>query len=754
MTARDGPAGGAPNHEPQPLSEACRHEEVPVRFRPPVPHVELVERRRLMQRLANTREQLVLVCAPAGAGKSMALRQWVQQDQRPVVWVRLEPADDDPVVLLTTLTQALAAVAAVDPGIPPSLGLAVPPLRERVLPLLGDALSAARPFVLVLDDAQSIAGERAWEVVGFVLRNLPPGAQLAVSSRVDPPLPLARLLAAGELAEIRFSDLAFDAEEATALIALHACRRPDPDVVAGLLGVTEGWAAGLYLACVASCQTPLEDWLPQLSGRRRDISSYLTSEVVERQPPEIREFLLRTSMLRWLTPASCMAVTERDDAGDLLARVAREELFLVPLGDDGLRYRYHRLFAETMTTELERRHPGEARRLHLLAGRWYEDQGDLDDAVHHYLAGRHVDQAAAVVASVWLVMWDRGQAETVRRWLLAFDDRDILTHKALTLTAGWVFTALDAGELGARWGRAACDAPMTDDPSPDGASSLRSSQALLRATVAPDGVRRMRENAELAAKLESSPGSGWYAEAQVALGVARWLSGTTQRALHPLALGARQGAVCNPSAELAALGYLSLIAIEEEEWETAEEYEARASARLAELGFGTSRRCLPMLLARVALLARDPDADVAAAAADVHRLLEHMVPHPWMALLTHAILGEVALQRTDLIDATAHTAAASALLRHYPDAGVLRHHVDDLRRGVEMARVTEPLTLAEHRVLALLPSYLTEGQIAGELYVSRNTVKTHLRSIYRKLGASTRAEAVRRARDIGMLPQG
>jgi LuxR family maltose regulon positive regulatory protein len=655
-------------------------------------------------------------------------------------------------VLLRVLAQALAGVADVDPAAVDALGLTIPPVRERVLPQLAEALAVAKPFVLVLDDAQAINGAKSWDVVAFILRYLPPGAQLALGTRTEPALPLARLRAAGELAEFHLPDLAFDDAETAELLRTHGCVDPEPELVRGLVTGTEGWAAGLRLACVATCRGPMDEWLARLSAGSGEIAAYIVSEVVEQEPEEVQEFLLRTSILRELTPGSCKAATTRDDAGELLRRIAHEGLFLVPLGDDGLHYRYHHLFAEAIAQELERRHPGESERLHRLVGAWCLEQGDLDGAVEHLLAGRDVDGAADLVASSWPEMWDRGQAETVRRWLLAFDDRQLLAHKALTLAAGWVFTALDAGELGARWGRAACDAPMTDDPSPDGASSLRSSQALLRATVAPDGVRRMRDDAELAAKLETTAGSSWHADAQVALGVARWLSGSTQRALHPLVLGAREGSIYNPSAELAALGYLSLIAIQEEEWGTAEEYEARASARLAELGFGTSRRCLPMLLARVTLLARDPNADVESAAADVHRLLEHMVPHPWMALMTHIMLGEVALARSDMIEGEAHSAAATALLRRYPDAGILRQQADRLRQGVEMARVAEPLTAAEHKVLDLLPTHFTEAQIAEQLFVSRNTVKTHLRSVYRKLGTSTRAEAVQRARDIGMLP--
>jgi LuxR family maltose regulon positive regulatory protein len=294
---------------------------------------------------------------------------------------------------------------------------------------------------------------------------------------------------------------------------------------------------------------------------------------------------------------------------------------------------------------------------------------------------------------------------------------------------------------------------VSDAPSPDGASSLRSSQALLRATVAPDGVRRMREDAELAATLETATGSSWHADAQVALGVARWLSGSSQRALHPLALGAREGSVYNPSAELAALGYLSLIAIDEKEWTTAEEYEARAAARLAQLGFGTNRRCLPMLLARAALLARDPHADVEAAAAEVHRLLEHMVPHPWMALLADVVLGEGAIDIADAGAAERHAAAAAALLDRYPDAGILRRRTVRLLEAVDRVRLAEPLTPAERRVLELLPTHLTDAQMAEQLFVSRNTVKSHVKNLYRKLEVSSRADAVERARAVGLLPQ-
>jgi len=752
VTAGKAPSGSSTvrataRRRPAPAAPAS---SLPAKLRPPRARLRTAERRDLLAALAAALEPLVLMCAPAGTGKTTALRQWTEADGRPTAWVQLDPSDDDPVVLLIYLARALGEVVDVDRGVEESLVLAVPPVRERVLPLLGDALAGAPPFVLVLDDAHLLQSARCWDIVAFVLRNLPPGAQLALGTRTDPPLPLARMRASAELAELRALQLAFDRTETAELVRLHD-REPDEATVDALLSATEGWAIGLHLACLAAGERPLEEWLPRIRGERREIAAYLTSEVLDGQPADVQDFLLKTSVLTELTPALCGLVTGRDDAGELLARVAREELFVLPLGDENHLYRYYHLFAEMLQAELEARRPGERDELHRRAAGWYAEHGDPDAELRQLLAAGEIAAAGDVVAAAWPDMWNRGQSETVRRWLESFDDRQILGHKALTLTAGWVYTALDDAKLGERWGRVACGALMDDAPSPDGAASLRSSQALLRATVAPDGVRRMREAAELAASLETTPGTSWYADAQVSLGVARWLSGAAQRALRPLAVAAREGSVYNPSAELAALGYLALIAVDESEWGTAAEYETRATVRLAELGFGTHRRCLPMLLARVKLLVREPEEDVDAAVADLDRLLRHMVPHPWMSLLTQIVLGEVAVEHCDMAAAEAHASAAAALLERYPDAGILRRRAERLRGVVEHARVTEPLTPAERRVLELLPTHFSESQIAEQLFVSRNTVKSHLRSLYRKLEVSSRADAVQRARDTGLL---
>ena len=714
------------------------------KLRPPRPQVPLVTRRALLDEFLESTQPLVVVCAPAGSGKSVVLMQWAEEDPRPAAWLQLDSSDDDVVLLLSSLCAALGPLIDLDPGVAGSLSLSVPPVRERVLPLLAAAVSAARPFLLVLDDAHLLRSPKCWDVVASLLRALPAGAQIALGSRSDPQLALPRLRSAGELVEVRMPGLALDRGEVEEFVLLHECALDDCGVDQ-LLAATEGWATGLRLACLASAGRPLQEWLPNVSGERRDIAAYLTSEVLDGQPADVQEFLLYTSVLGELTPSLCSRITGRDDAGELLARIAREGLFVVPVGDAADRYRYHNLFAEMLAAELERRRPGRAGELHRRVAAWYAERDDPDAQVRHLLAAGEVAAAAAVVCDAW------GQAETVRRWLGSFSDRQILASPALTITAGWVYSALDDRKLGERWGRAACSARVDAEAVPGNGPSLLALQALLRATIGLDGVRAMRQDAELAARLEAFPDTSWYADAQVSLGVARWLSGSSQRALHPLAVGAREGSVRNSSAELAAIGYLALIAADEAEWETAEEYEALASARFLELGFGTHRRCLPMMLARVRLLARSPGHGIHAAVAAVDDLMTHMVPHPWMDLLTAVVLGEAAVEVGDAAAAKRRAASAAAQLVRYPDAGILTRRVEHLRAAVELTRAAEALTPAERRVLELLPTHFTEQEIADRLFVSHNTVKTHLKCVYRKLGASSRSEAVQLAHDAGLL---
>jgi LuxR family maltose regulon positive regulatory protein len=736
-----------------------RAQPLDLKLRPPRPSIRLVERRQVLATLAATDAPLVLISAPAGAGKTLALLQWREADGRPFVWITLDESDDDPVVLLRSLVSGLVAVAPVDPALLELLELAVPPVDEQVVPGIVAALERAEPFVLVLDDAQCLGAPRCWQVVAALIAARPPGSQMALGTRRDPPLPLAAMRAQGRLAELRADDLAFGRDEAAELLGAHGGpgdgETVDDATLDAVLAATEGWAAGLYLATLAGRgirdARPQGSWLAPPHGDRREIAGYLATEVLERQPADVQEFLLRTSILEHVGTAECRLLTGREDAHDVLACLADENLFVVPLSGHGGAYRYHHLFAEFLRAESARRDPEGARRLNRTAAEWFFDQGDEDQAVRHWLAAGDVQRAADTVASIWPVMWSRGQLETVRRWLEGFSDEQILAHPGLTLAAGWVLTALSDARLGQRWGQAACSARLGDEPSPDGAVSLRSSQALLRATLGLDGVKRMREDAELAAKLECAPGASWYADAQGILGVALWLSGSERRAETALERAAREGAASNASAELAALGTLSLIAADRGDWEAARDFADRAAACLEESGFGTRRRSLPMLLARARLLARDADPGLNEVEERVVRVLERMVPHPWMTLLAGVMLGEAQLEAGNIRAAQGWSRRAVESLRHYPDPGILGPRTEHLRKAVEEAAGAEPLTPAERRILELLPTHMSETQIGEQLFVSVNTVKTHLRGVYRKLGVASRAEAVARARELGLL---
>lgn len=723
---------------------------LPSKLGPPKAHLGLVSRRVLVDALGRSAAPLVLLSAAAGSGKTTALLEWVAVERRPVAWLRLDAADNDPVLLLVALTTALQSVLPLDPELGELLRLAVPPVWERIVPALGIAVAAAPQFLFVLDDAQQVTNPDCWRIVATLLECLPDGGQVAVATRVDPPLPLARLKAAGALASYGGTDLAFDRTEAGQLMELQgvSLAMDDLDV---LLRATEGWATGLSLAALAARGRPAGEWPVAVSGDLREIDGYLLGEVFSGQDHETQEFLLQTSVLERLSAPLCHAVTGRYDAQAVLSRLADEHLFVTAEDDRDQWFRYHQLFGEFLRAELARRDPDAVAGLCRKAGEWYLDKGDVPRGIVHLLEAGDHGRAADEVAASWTRLWGSGQCETVRRMLGEFSREQILASVALTLTAGWVYSAIGDRQAARTWMPAACRARVDDSPAPDGAVSLRSSQALLRATLAPEGVARMRRDAELAAKLENRPGSNWYAEAQFHLGSALWLTGVETRAVRHLQVAAREGAAANQIIEIAALGLLALMAAEQGRWEDAEESARQADERLAEVGFGSHRRTLPLLLAQARLLARAGDPALTAKAATIAAILGEMVPVPWMTVLAGVVVGECFLEVGELEAADAWSRRALGALKSEHDVGVLEGRAQRLRLGLKGRSQSEPISPAELRVLELLPTHLSVGQMAERLCVSTNTVKSHSKALYRKLGVGSRAEAVDEARALGLL---
>jgi LuxR family maltose regulon positive regulatory protein len=720
------------------------------RLRPPHPLLELVHRDHLVDQLSSSAAPLVVVAAPGGFGKTVAVSQWLQADPRPYAWLQADDADNDPLAFLSYVVAALGGVVRLDPMIGNWMQLAPPPVATRILPALAESVAAAAPFTLVVDDAHLITDETCWRMIAVLLDHLPIGAQLCVSGRTPPPLPLARLRTAGRLCEVGPAELAFDPTEIGQLLALHGVRA-DEETVAGLERVTEGWAAGVYLAALARAQTPADDWLAGIRGHRRDVAGYLTSEVLEQQSPAVARFLLQTSILERLSPSLCRAVTGDPGAGDLLRGVAHNNLFISALDDTGESFRYHHLFAEFLQAELIDRDDGEASGLHARAAAWFEARDELEPAVRHWLAAGRPDKAGEIVCRAHMSYSHCFTYATTRRWLDMFTDEQILSDEALTLAAGWIGAMAGDSPRGRTWMSAAMRLEVGDKMWPSAPVSLRAIQAGLVAALDPEGMTQLRESAQLAVSLGTDAHPTFKAVVVLYLGAALWLADDDADAALPVLREAEDlGATANVLAQNAAASFQAFIFADRGRWDEARELTAAALARVEEAGLTWGPPTYPVLVAKARLQAHDGDPALTESIAEIDRL-SHANVAKFFVLLGDIFVGEMLAERGDLDEAVRWMRAGFTHLAAMPDAGILGPRLLRLREQLERMRLLEPLTAAERRVLELLPTELSLKQIAAKLCVSHETVRSHARDIYRKLEAHSRAEAVAKARELALL---
>jgi len=403
----------------------------------------LVPRTRLTDRLdEELGRRLVLVCAPAGSGKTVLLAEWAGRGRRPVAWLSLDAGDNDPARFWR---HAVAALDGLCPGIGgrvgPLLGPPAPPSFEPLVTALINELTArpeAGEVLLVLDDYHVIGAEPVHASVGFLLEHLPPELRLVLASRADPPLALARLRARGQLAELRAAELRFTPEEAAALLqhmmAGPGVVLPDADV-AVLAERTEGWAAGLQLAGLSlRGQEDVAGFVAAFTGSHRYVLDYLAEEVLERQSGQVRAFLLETSVLERLSGALCDAVTGRPGSQALLEQVERAGLFLVPLDEVRGWWRYHHLFADLLQARLQAEHPGRGAQLHGNAAAWYQAHGLADDAIRHAVAAGEMTWAARLIEQHFDEFYNLGgERATIQRWLSALPAEMVRSRPRLLL---------------------------------------------------------------------------------------------------------------------------------------------------------------------------------------------------------------------------------------------------------------------------------------------------------------------------------
>jgi len=404
----------------------------------PRPRAQLVPRSHLVERLQQGMEcAFMLVSAPAGFGKTTLLAQWLAESTLPVAWLSLEPEDNDPIRFLTYLIAALQTVdahlgrTALD-----LLRTPQPSPPETVVALLTNDLlrSLAKDVVLVLDDYHAITSEPIHRTLTSLVEHLPAQVLLVLATRADPPLPLARLRARGQLIEVRADDLRFSAEEASAFLRTIMDVDLPPEQIAVLERRTEGWIAGLQLAALAlRDRADVPGFLAAFSGSHRFVLDYLSEEVLSRQPAAVQSFLLRTSVLERLSGPLCDAVTGQKGSQAMLEALERANLFVVALDDGRQWYRYHHLFAEVLNNRLVQTKPLLVPKLHHRARAWYERNGSVAEAIPHALAASDIERAAHLIEQVALPMALSGQVGTVLGWLTALPETLVCSRPRLCI---------------------------------------------------------------------------------------------------------------------------------------------------------------------------------------------------------------------------------------------------------------------------------------------------------------------------------
>ena len=417
----------------------------------PRPQPGFVPRPRLVEALGEGLARgRVLVCAPAGFGKTALLADWARGGGRPVAWLGLDGGDNDPARFWR---YAVAALDRARPGLAERVGplLGPPPPRSfegLVTGLINELAVQPGPdeVLLVLDDYHLIDSGPVHESVAFLLENLPPGLHLVVSSRADPPLPLPRLRARGQLAELRAAELRFTTEEAAALLGAAAGPGLPGTAVAALTARTEGWAAGLQLAALSlRGQADPAGFVAEFTGSHRFVLDYLTDEVLDGQTGQVRAFLLETSVLERLSGELCDAVTGRAGSQAMLHHIERAGLFLVPLDEVRGWWRYHHLFADLLRARLEREQPGRVQELHRAAAAWSDEHDLGDDAVRHALAAGDAAWAAQLVERHVDALLRRSEGVTLRRWLSTLPVEVLRARPRLCLAQG--FNAVVSGQV-------------------------------------------------------------------------------------------------------------------------------------------------------------------------------------------------------------------------------------------------------------------------------------------------------------------
>jgi LuxR family transcriptional regulator, maltose regulon positive regulatory protein len=665
--------------------------------RPPTRPRGLVARPRLVRRLSEARDaQFVLLVAPAGYGKTTLLSEWAAADGRRFAWIDLAGADNGADRLLAAVKRTLHAGQA--------------------------------PTVVVVDNAHLVSTPQTFGAVDELARSMPSGSQLALASRSEPELPIGSLRADRRMFELRARDMAMTRSEAHSLLSAAGIRVAG-DGLDTLMLRTEGWPAGLYLAALSlGAQRNVDDALARFAGDDLVVADYLRDELLTQLEPDQLTFLLHTSVLDTLSGPLCDAVLEAGGSARMLGTLAHSNALLVSLDRAGTAYRHHVLFGEMLRAELRRLDPTLEPQLHSRATAWYEEHGEIDSAIQHAIAAGDPEQSGELLLRHASSYIGHGANQALQSWLDRFNEDQLSDVPALAVASAASRLASGEGDQARHWLAAATRNPAGRRSA--GSPRVEAAVQYLGAMLAGDGL---------------------------APGATQHLTGDWTGARATLEEGARSSVLAAPHVQALCLAQLALLQMDEDDWSAATILSERARSRveacgLADYPIAALVYAVSALVCSHAGRVEEAHRDLRIASRLAARLVDFV---PWYEAETHVVLARASLGVSDVAGARPRLAGAARLVRRVPEATTLRIWLADACSQLEAATGSAAdglaLTAAELRVLQVLPTHLSFPAIGTQLFVSTNTVKTHVRALYRKLDASSRSEAVAHAAAAGLL---
>ncbi len=745
---------GAENVLP-PLAEA--------KLAPPRVRSGVLDRPRIRQALDGCRDAgLALVAAPAGYGKTTAVRAWCAGLDAALAWVTFDAGDNDPVRLWRYVA---TAVDRVRPGLGRSalqrLGAAGGAVDDAVDELLNGAAAFDGPLVIVLDDLHTVTNSECVQSLGHAIAHLPSNTRVIAISRTDPALSLAKLRVAEALAEVRAADLSFTPAEAYELLVTHERVKLGRKEIEALVERTEGWPAALVLAglWLKSVDDPARA-VQDFGGEHRFVAEYLSGEVLASLTDDRRSFLLGTAILGEFTAELCDAVLGRSDSAALLAELERANLMVQRLEGGGL-YRVHALFAEFARAQLAAEQPAAAAAIDRGAAEWFKARGlPVEAVVHANAAGDH-DLVAELLAEHHLRLIRSGNAQTLLRWVRTLPAETLVAHPEVAASAALATNVVGGLTLEHRRALQVVDeareAGQTLSPYVDIAVSVA------RAIGLDGGVGQALREGKRAVEVAHAGGVAGEATSGALAGYARALyfagdldeaAAVAARALEDPTIRQRMPSLMHVHATLALVNV-----------ERGRLFSARAHATKAKAAVGSIRTSRSWLGANAcaalgAVLAAE--GHLVEAEHELTRavhLFEDEVPtlhHVWAL----ALLARVRTRRGHLDGADAVLRAAQDGLELLGDSGRVPAIVAEIDRELASAatragsgEVLEAPSDAELSVLRLLATDMSTREIGEQLFLSVNTIRSHRRALYHKLGVHARADAVARATALGLLDQ-